>query len=705
MPTSISLLAQESTRLGLFSAAPLVIAFPALGLAVNMIFGKRLSERGIGIVASSAVGLSFVVAVLQFLQLQMHPEGTRLFLAQWIHAGGLSVPWALKVDTLSVAMMLMVSGVSTLIHIYAIGYMRADVRFQGDPTRFRRFFVFFNLFVAAMMILVTADNFVMMFVGWEGVGLCSFLLISFWFEKGERGIGNAIAGKKAFVANRVGDAGFLLAVFTVFVTFGTLQFDEVFRAAKELGPEAGAAIGLITLFLLLGVTGKSAQLPLFVWLPDAMAGPTPVSALIHAATMVTAGIYLIVRTHVLFELARSSSQLVALVGGLTALLAATIAVGQLDIKKVLAYSTISQLGFMVAAVGLGAYVAGMFHLLTHAFFKALLFLGSGSVIQGLEHAHHHLEHQGQDDDLKDFDPQDMRTMGGLRSRMGTTFAVYLAGALALAGIPPLAGFFSKDEILLDASLQSGLIYGLLAAAAFLTAFYMGRQLLLVFFGEPRSGPAEHARDNPALMTIPLIVLAVLSLVGGALNLPGLHSLTLWLEHTLGEVHAPEFGLQVALISTVLALIGLIVSGAIYRREVFHPVDRPDPLQRGLGPLFQAIRSRWWIDDFYQWAFVGGYSRLANLLVVPAGAEDTGSEFWERWVHQSFLQGGFKGLVRLLTVDVEGGMIDGLANALGRWTKRLAGRLGQVETGYVRNYALAVFVGVVLILGYLLIGLG
>jgi NADH-quinone oxidoreductase subunit L len=424
----------------IFRLAPLVIGFPILGMLINLVFGRRLSERWIGAIASSAIGLSFVIALLQFITLQAEPEGTRLFLADWISIGSLNVPWALKIDSLSVAMSMMVTGVSTLIHIYAIGYMHEDVRFQGDPGRYSRFFVYFNLFVAAMMVLITADNYLMMFVGWEGVGLCSYLLIGFWYEKGKDGIGNALAGKKAFITNRVGDFGFLIAMFLIFWTFNSLQFDEVFALAEHGEMASASVITAITFFLLVGVTGKSAQIPLYVWLPDAMAGPTPVSALIHAATMVTAGIYLIVRNSVLFTLSPSTSNIVALIGGATALFAATIAVAQFDIKRVLAYSTISQLGFMVAAVGLGAYVAGMFHLIAHAFFKALLFLSSGSVIQGVEHGLHHLS-DGEGGDHHDFDPQDMRNMGGLRSKMKVTFWVYLIGGLALAGIPPLAGFF------------------------------------------------------------------------------------------------------------------------------------------------------------------------------------------------------------------------------------------------------------------------
>jgi NADH-quinone oxidoreductase subunit L len=520
-----------------FFLVPWIIFFPIIGLLINMIFGGRMGEKAIGAVACLASGSAFVISVLLAISLAGHPEATVVPLADWITIGELNLPWAFRVDTLSVTMMLVVSGVGTLIHIYAVGYMHEDVRHNGDPRRFRRFFVYFNLFIAAMMLLVSGDSYMLLFIGWEGVGLCSYLLIGFWYEKGKDGIGNAIAGKKAFVTNRVGDFGFLIAAFIMFAFFRTFEFDQVFAKAEVVAEATPWVITAITLFMLLGVAGKSAQLPLYVWLPDAMAGPTPVSALIHAATMVTAGVYLIARSHPLYVLVPGAQSTVAWVGAATALFAATIAVGQFDIKRVLAYSTISQLGFMVAAVGMGAFVAGMFHLVTHAFFKALLFLSSGSVIQGVERGLHHVEHDTRlKKQLKShghhFDPQDMRNMGGLRSRMKTTFWVYLIGALALAGIFPLAGFWSKDEILAESNAFNIWIYVLLTIAAFFTAFYMGRQILMVFFGEPRSPAAEHAQESPALMTVPLIVLAGLSILGGALNLPSIHTFGHWLEHTI-----------------------------------------------------------------------------------------------------------------------------------------------------------------------------
>ncbi|MBU2612012.1 MAG: NADH-quinone oxidoreductase subunit L, partial [Chloroflexi bacterium] len=475
----------------LFSLVPLIVFFPVIGLLINIIFGGRMGEKAIGWLASAASGLAFVVSVLLTISLSgAHGEAQVVPFAEWIKISALDIPWNFRVDTLSVTMMLVVSGVGTLIHIYAIGYMHEDVRFKNDPGRYRRFFVFLNLFIAMMMILVSGDSYLMLFVGWEGVGLCSFLLIGFWYEMdtlGRPSWANSNAAKKAFITNRIGDLGFILAAMTIFWYFGSLQFGEVFAKAEEIAAAQPMVMIAITLFMLVGVAGKSAQIPLYVWLPDAMAGPTPVSALIHAATMVTAGVYLVARSAPLYTLVPQAQYIVALVGALTALFAATIAVGQYDIKKVLAYSTISQLGFMVAAVGMGAYVAGMFHLVTHAFFKALLFLSAGSVILGLERGHHHLSkhkgHEGHHEEV--FDPGDMRNMGGLRKQMPVTFWLYLIGTLALAGIFPLAGFWSKDEILADAQLHYPVVYILLTIAAFFTAFYMGRQIWMVFFGKAR----------------------------------------------------------------------------------------------------------------------------------------------------------------------------------------------------------------------------
>ncbi len=688
------ILSEAAQAEGLFIYAPLIIALPILGVLLNILFGRRAGERFSSGVASGAVGLAFIIAILQFQALRVYPEGATVFVADWIQIGALDVSWSLKVDTLSTTMMMMVTGVSTLIHIYAAGYMHEDVRFQGDPGRYTRFFIFFNLFVAAMMILVTADNYLMMFVGWEGVGLCSYLLIGFWYEKGEAGIGNAIAGKKAFVTNRIGDFGFLIAMFLIFGLAGSLQFDEVFHWVEEHGMAQVGIISAITLFLLLGATGKSAQLPLYVWLPDAMAGPTPVSALIHAATMVTAGIYMIVRSAPLFAVAESSANLVALIGAATALFAATIAVGQFDIKRVLAYSTISQLGFMMAAVGIGAYVAGMFHLVTHAFFKALLFLSSGSVIQGVEHGHHHAAHGEAD---HSFDPQDMRNMGGLRSRMKITYWVYMIGSLALAGLPPLAGFFSKDEILADASMENMVVYILLAIAAFFTAFYMGRQVLMVFYGEPRSKAAENAMENPPVMTVPLMILAGLSILGGALNLPGIHTLTDWLEHTLHHTHVTEFNVQVAGLSVLFALAAILLAYVLYGRNPLKQ-GQADPLRRILGPIFVGMQNKWWVDELYTVLFIKPYIFIAGFL-----ADVIDWRFWHDWFHDSVLGAAYRNGSRWLAHAFDLKVIDAAANGLAVITKGTAARLRLIQTGYVRNYALAVLVGGVLVVSYFIFG--
>ncbi|NDJ87455.1 MAG: NADH-quinone oxidoreductase subunit L [Chloroflexi bacterium] len=584
----------------MFDLVPLIVVFPAIGLIVNLFWGKRFSEQTSGWIASAAAGLSFVVTVLLMIALAGQSEGETVKLVDWIVVGDLDIAWRFQVDTLSVTMMMVVTGVGTLIHVYSIGYM------HGDP-KYPRFFVYLNLFLIAMLVLVSASSFPMLFVGWEGVGLCSFLLIGFWFDRaGDAGRNNSEAARKAFILNRIGDFGFLFAMLLLFREFGTLEFEGVFAHAEEtLESDSTLAIG-ITLCLLLGVTAKSAQIPLYTWLPDAMAGPTPASALIHAATMVTAGVYLITRTHVLFELAPFSADVTAAVGGVTALLAATIAVGQYDIKRVLAYSTISQLGFMVAAVGMGAYVAGIFHLITHAFFKALLFLAAGSVIHGVEHGHH--------DSNEPFDAQDMRNMGGLRHKMPTTFWVYIIGAVALAGIPPLAGFFSKDEIL-NAGMEHNLpVYILLTLAAFLTAFYMGRQVFMVFFGETRSDAAERAVESSSLMLWPMMGLAGLATVGGILNLPGVHSLGHWLEHSLGKEEVLEFSVIVAGISTIIALLGIGLAYQLYGRR---PLGREaqDPLKPILGGIFAAINQKWWVDETYARLVVRPFRGLGILLAA------------------------------------------------------------------------------------------
>jgi NADH-quinone oxidoreductase subunit L len=717
----------ESVTSGFFFLAPGLVFAPVIGLLVNAIFGRRFSERLVGIVASSASGLAFIVSVLLAYSVAINQgEMVRWRLAEWIHIGTLNLDWTFRIDSLSTTMMLVVSGVGTLIHIYAIGYMHEDVRFKNDVGRYTRFFIFLNLFIAAMMILVSGDSYMMLFVGWEGVGLCSFLLIGFWFEMdtlARPSWANSNAAKKAFITNRVGDFGFLIAGFLMFWHLGSFQFDEVFKAAPALAAASPWVIVAITLFMLVGVAGKSAQIPLYVWLPDAMAGPTPVSALIHAATMVTAGVYLVTRSAPLYTLVPQAQYIVAMTGALTAFFAATIAVGQYDIKKVLAYSTISQLGFMVAAVGMGAYVAGMFHLITHAFFKALLFLSAGSVILGLERGHHHLAHaqhagkplKGKKITKKDdhheeehgevFDPGDMRNMGGLRKTMPVTFWLYMIGTLALAGIVPFAGFWSKDEILLDASLHYPTVYYLLTVAAFFTAFYMGRQIWMVFFGEARTKAAEHAEESPKVMTVPLMVLAGLSLLGGALNLPtiaglilpGAHTLSGWLGHTLGEVEGGELNFMVAGISTALALLAILVSWLIYGRNPLK-TGQVDPLKKPLGPIFTGMESKWLVDEIYQALIINPFTKISQFL-----ADVIDWRFWHDFVHDTVIAGTYNWLSEIALdryADQRG--IDGFANWLGTAMQSISASVRRIQNGFVRSYALSVLLGVVIILGYLIL---
>jgi NADH-quinone oxidoreductase subunit L len=695
---------------GLFSLVPLIVFLPLAGLLINITFGGRMNEKAIGIVASAASGLAFGVAVLLGVALWTGSgEAVVVPFADWIHIGDLNVAWNFRVDTLSVLMMLVVSGVGTLIHIYAIGYMHEDVRFKNDIGRYRRFFVFLNLFIAMMMILVSGDSYLMLFVGWEGVGLCSFLLIGFWYDMdtlGRPSFANSNAARKAFITNRIGDFGFLIAGFTMFWWFKDLSFAGVFSQAEHFASIAPGVILFITLFLLVGVAGKSAQIPLYVWLPDAMAGPTPVSALIHAATMVTAGVYLVARSAPLFTLVPQAQTTVALVGGVTALFAATIAVGQADIKKVLAYSTISQLGFMVAAVGMGAFVAGMFHLVTHAFFKALLFLSAGSVILGLERGHHHLPHNKPDGHHEEiFDPGDMRNMGGLRKRMPVTFWVYLIGALALAGIFPLAGFWSKDEILTDAFHKFPTVYWLLTVAAFLTAFYMGRQVWMVWFGKSRHAAAEHAQESPKVITIPLMILAALAILGGLLNLPtilgialpGAHGLTIWLEHTIADVEAGEFNFMVAGFSTGLALMAIALSWVLYGRKPLAQGQK-DPLQKLIGPLFVVFERKYWVDEAYWAVFVNRYVDLSRFM-----ANVIDGRFWHDFIHEKVIAGTYNWISRtVLDLRVDRQFIDAIANGLGEWTTRISSALRRLQNGFVRSYALAVLAGVVVILGYLIL---
>lgn len=483
----------------------LVVVFPIAGVLVNGILGsliqKKLGEKIVGMIGSATVGLSFLCAIIIFINMLGQPVDQRKHvydIYNWISTGGISVSVSYLIDQLSIVMLLVVTGVSFFIHVYSIGYM------HGDRGVFR-FFAYLNLFVFAMLNLILADNYLLMFVGWEGVGLCSYLLIGFWYDRKFEGVGitwTGDAGMKAFIVNRIGDFAFLIGMFLIFSNFGTFNFDSIFSGAASRFTNGDPAITWIAILLFIGATGKSAQIPLYIWLPDAMAGPTPVSALIHAATMVTAGVYMIARSAVLYALAPTAMLIVAIVGVLTAIYAASMGLVQNDIKKVLAYSTISQLGYMFLALGVGAFGAGVFHLMTHAFFKALLFLGAGAIIHALH------------------DNQDLRNMGGLKSFMPSTYKTFLLASLAISGIPPLAGFFSKDEILSGAFASSWILWAIGAITAFLTAFYIFRLFFMAFEGKPRFDVHHlHVHDAPVTMLIPLWVLGVLSVIGGWIGIP------------------------------------------------------------------------------------------------------------------------------------------------------------------------------------------
>ena len=681
----------------IFQYAWLIIFFPVAGLLINLFGGKSRSEKTIGWTAVFFSTAAFVVALVVILALGALPEEIRLHGVNvpgytFFSIGSLSVEFGLHIDELTAVMLMVVTVVGTLIHVYAIGYM------HGDP-RFQRFFVYFNLFMAMMLILVLANNYLMMFVGWEGVGLCSFLLIGFWFEKDA----NGNAAKKAMIANRVGDWGVLLAMFAMLVGLGTLQFLGVFEKAELGEVEQGLAV-LITLLLLVGVMGKSAQIPLYVWLPDAMAGPTPVSALIHAATMVTAGVYLIARSEPLYHLVPQVQGFIGLLGAATAVFAGSIAVAQFDIKKVLAYSTVSQLGFMVAAVGMGAVAAGVFHLMTHAFFKALLFLGAGSVIHGVEHGHHHVAHKAHDDrgghdaahgdapPAVEFDPQDMRNMGGLWHRMRTTSIVYIIGALALMGIFPLSGFWSKDEILLYASKQdSKLTFVLLIIGAFLTAFYMTRQLVMVFFGKPKTAASDHASESPKIMTVPLMILAFFSMFAGLINaaLFGFTPFTTWLE---GIKAHPEFDIPLAVFTLLFALVAIVIAYFIYRPKA-QKAGVDDPLRK-LGFVFKTLNHKYWIDELYDRVLVRPFGWLSNFL-----ADAIDWRFLHNWVHERAIRDTFLKITDFLANPIDKLVIDGAVNGTGRLVARASGGLRKMQTGYVRNYALVMLGGVVLVLAW------
>jgi NADH-quinone oxidoreductase subunit L len=601
----------------IYSLIWLTVALPLVGFLVNGWLALRRAEAKtmVSVVGAGSVIAAFAVAVAAFVEALRHPihQAVVVPLWSWMPVGELQLNLAFQVDQLSLVMLLVVTGVGSLIHLFSIGYMRSD---PGYP----RYFAYLNLFVAFMLVLVLGANLPVLFIGWEGVGLCSYLLIGFWYQDKA----NADAGKKAFIVNRIGDFGALVAMFMLWQALGTLSFTEIAARAPQVLQAGGITITAITLFLFLGCAGKSAQIPLYTWLPDAMAGPTPVSALIHAATMVTAGVYLVARTNVLFAMAPVSQMVVAGIGALTALFAATIGLRQYDIKKVLAYSTVSQLGYMFLAVGTGAYVAGIFHLVTHAFFKALLFLGSGSVIHAMHHAYHATHSHD--------DAQDMRNMGGLRRYLPWTYALMGIATLAIAGIPPFAGFFSKDEILAFAWGRGDhdpvwkVFWAMGTIAALMTAYYMARLMAMTFLGESRTGEKEreHLHEAPGSMTGPLVVLGLLTVVGGAINFPAFwptpphHALDTWLEPVVEParrfltVELPHGSTEYLLIglAVLIGIVGLVwgVRATLARPT---PVARDAPAERG---LWKVINRKWYVDELYDEFIVRPLVRLSRAVL-------------------------------------------------------------------------------------------
>lgn len=625
----------------------LIPVFPLIGFVINGLLGKSLSKGKVGTIGTVAVGLSFALSVavfLEFLRLPAEAKPVEVVVYNWLTSGSFSVNIAFLVDPLSLVMLLVVSGVSTLIHLYSTGYMHDD---PGFP----RFFAYLNLFVCFMLILVGANNFLLMFVGWEGVGLCSYLLIGYWYEKKSA----SDAGKKAFVVNRVGDYGFLLGMFVIFWTFGTLNFREVFSLAAQY-PVGSGIITAATLLLFVGATGKSAQIPLYVWLPDAMEGPTPVSALIHAATMVTAGVYMVARCSALYVLAPTSLAVVAVIGCATAIFAASMGTCQFDIKRILAYSTVSQLGYMFLACGVGAFISGIFHLMTHAFFKALLFLGAGSVSHAVA------------------GELDIRLMGNLRHKIPITYWTFLIATLAIAGIFPFAGFFSKDEILMYALVNGNVWLWLTATiAALITAFYMFRAVYMVFFGESRVPHhiEHHIHESPPSMTIPLMALAFLSVVGGWINfpiIPGAQKFHDFLAPSIApfghEVHlaiSAELGLMA--FSMAVAAVGIYIA---YKFYLVSP-DIPAWLAAKFPVIYDVVYHKYYVDEIYDY-----------LIVEPIKVGST-----------------------LMWTEVDNKVVDGAVNGSAGLVAWLSEHLRRLETGFVQNYAMAIVLGVTLVVGYLL----
>jgi NADH-quinone oxidoreductase subunit L len=642
----------------------LLLVLPLLGFAINGLIGKRLPKWVVGLIGCSTILFSFIVAFIAFLDLLKLDPGIRIYTYNWftwIATSNFKVQIALQWDPLSATMVMMVTGVSFLIHVYSIGYMSHD-------SGFSRYFSYLNLFVFSMLTLVLANNFLMLYVGWELVGICSYLLIGFWYHKKSA----SDAGKKAFIVNRVGDLGFAIGILLIFITFKTLDYHEVFDVTLNGGisPIGSTIFNLICFFLFLGAMGKSAQLPLHIWLPDAMEGPTPVSALIHAATMVTAGVYMVARCHVLFLFSPAVSMLIAIIGVATALFAATIALVQTDIKRVLAYSTVSQLGYMFVAVGVAGYAAGIFHLVTHAFFKALLFMAAGSVM----HAMH--------------DELNMEKMGGLKTKLPITCITFFFGSLALSGFPLFSGFFSKDEILLYAKagpFSNPMIYWLGIITAFLTAFYTFRLFLRIFSGKSHVShdlmPKVH--ESPKVMTIPLAVLALLATFGGALSLPNIgifKNISKKLEgfldpvfhHGLSEIvpdmhvmhehlHHAELGNLAT--SAVIGIVGIALAYFFYIKRP----DIPAAMKEKFSEVYNLLWNKYYFDEVYGFIFVKGTLGIAGILYKIGDAL----------------------------------FIEGIVNGLAILAKNLGKVLRRLQTGYVRGYAFLMLIGVVFLVSVII----
>jgi NADH-quinone oxidoreductase subunit L len=635
----------------------LIPVFPLVAVLLNGLLGSRYSHDIAGRIACSSVGLSFAAALAVFAD-QLQTGAVREVVAyRWIFGGDLNINLAFLIDPLSCIMLLVVTGVGFLIHLYSVGYMHGE---EG----FTRFFTYMNLFMVSMLLLVMGNNYVVLFIGWEGVGLCSYLLIGYYYDK----VSAAKAATKAFVVNRIGDAGFLLAIFLVYYNFGTLDYTQVFAHAGQLSPKMATAIALC---LLVGAVGKSAQLPLYTWLPDAMEGPTPVSALIHAATMVTAGVYMIVRNHAIYDLSPAAMTTVAVVGGTTALFAATIGLVQTDIKRVLAYSTVSQLGYMFLGCGIGAYAAAIFHLMTHAFFKALLFLSAGSVIHALG------------------GEQDIRKMGGLKGKIPWTHAVFLIGTLAIAGIFPLAGFWSKDEIMAHAFVHHHyILYAMAAIGALLTSFYMFRLTYLTFYGRSRMDhhTEEHVHESPMIMIGPLVVLAGLSVVGG---FPGVPPENGWFHHFLhpsvaagvAEEHGVSLGLVVSLmgVATVIALAGWGLAHYLYS-------VRPEAANQlaGKAPAaYTTLLNKYYVDELYDLLFVEPTKKLGQA--------------WD-WFDRKVIDGIVRGVGEFtedsawLITWIEKHVIYAGLNVIG-YSNHLAARAWRkLQSGMVHHYAAIIVAG-------------